>query len=144
MNSTNRTSKSNRFDIVSTINTKQRVLFLSIILYTQLIHQCINYLNSIYISLCMLRNQEMDCKEGVARFDHIQILSLLFNDLGHLQFLLTNYLKPILPKWQRMNFITSATKLENRLLYSNWECKYSWLVWPISMITGDRNKSLRR
>lgn len=60
-----------------------------------------------------------DCKEGMARFNHIKILSLLFNDLGHPQFLPTNYLKPILPKWQRMNFITSATKLEGRLLYSN-------------------------
>lgn len=55
-----------------------------------------------------------DCKEGMTGFNHIQILSL-----GHPQFLPTNYLKPILPKWQRMNFITSATKLEGRLLYSN-------------------------
>lgn len=67
----------------------------------------------------MLRNQEMDCKEGVARFDHIQILSLLFNEIGHPHFLPTNYLEPILPKCQRMNFITSATKLKGRLLYSN-------------------------
>lgn len=52
----------------------------------------------------------------MARFDHIQILSLLFNDLGHPRFLPSNYLEPILPKCQRMNFITSATKLKGRLL----------------------------
>lgn len=69
------------YEIVSALNI-QRLLFLSVILYTHLVLQCINYLHSIYILLCVLRNQEMDCIEGRVMFGYIQVFSLLFKILA--------------------------------------------------------------